>query len=64
MFLLAAVSDALSTLPQQLWGGGAFCVPGFCPAVVRYGPPSGLMFLAVGLVAVGVCGLLRKRTTR
>jgi hypothetical protein len=64
MFLLAAASDALSTFPQQVWVGGTFCVPGFCPAVVRYGPPSGLMFLAVGLVAVGLYGLLRKRITR
>jgi len=64
MFLLAAASTALSTLSRQAWGGGAFCVPGFCPAVVRDGPPSGVMFLAVGLVAVGVHGLLRKRGAR
>jgi len=64
MFLLAAASAALSTLPQQVRDGAAFCLPGFCPAVVRDGPSSGVMFLAIGLVAVGVHGLLRKGSAR
>jgi hypothetical protein len=61
MLLSAAVTAALLALPEPIWDGGAFCVPGFCPSVARSGPPSGLMFLAVGLVMIGLVGLLRKR---
>jgi hypothetical protein len=59
MLLIAAASAILSTVPDQIWGG--FCIPGFCPAPLRSGPPSGLMFVAIGLVGVGVRGLLRRR---
>lgn len=41
--------------------GESLCLPGFCPLPSRVGPPSGLMFLAVGLIGVGVGGLWRRR---
>jgi hypothetical protein len=54
--LLATLDPALS--------GGPFCVPGFCPSAVASGPPSGVMFLAVGLVVLGLRGLFRGRPRR
>jgi len=33
------------------------CVPGFCPTPERTGPPSGVMFLSLGLIGVGCAGL-------
>ncbi|MDH4130489.1 MAG: hypothetical protein OEW17_09350 [Gemmatimonadota bacterium] len=59
----ALASTLLATLDPAV-SGASFCVPGFCPSAVTSGPPSGLMFLAVGLVAAGMHGLLRRRSQR
>lgn len=51
---LESVSSAFPVL------NGA-CLPGFCPVVSASGPPPGLMFLALGLVAYGLGGLWQGR---
>jgi hypothetical protein len=60
-----AVLELLLALPSVTSGPGWFdapgCVPGFCPLPVRLGPPPGLMYLAVGIVAFGVGGIWRRR---
>lgn len=53
--------------PTTEYGSGGFpllngaCLPGFCPVVSASGPPPGLMFLALGLVAYGLGGLWQGR---
>jgi len=67
MFCLAALSSLspglLANVDPMVFGA-PFCLPGFCPSPLGSGPPSGLMFLALGLIAVGVRGLLGRRGTR
>lgn len=38
------------------------CLLGFCQSPERPGLPPGVMFLATGLVAVGVAGLVPRRS--
>jgi hypothetical protein len=38
------------------------CLLGFCQSPERPGLPAGVMFLATGLVAVGVAGLVPRRS--
>ena len=40
------------------------CLLGFCPSPDRSGLPPGVMFLATGLVAVGVAGLVQRGDKR
>jgi hypothetical protein len=56
---LAAVLQAGSIAPLSL--DGAWCVPGFCPLPAQGAMPGGLMYLAVGLVWLGVAGLRHRR---
>ena len=64
------LSGSLLILGQPLaveYGSSAFplldggCLPGFCPVVQASGPPPGLMYLALGLVAYGLGGLWQGR---
>lgn len=58
-WVLAAV---LSGAPPLAAGAErAWCVPGFCPAPADGSMPGGLMYLAVGLVWLGIAGLRRER---
>lgn len=56
---LAAVLQTGSTPPLSLDGG--WCVPGFCPLPAQGAMPGGLMYLAVGLVWLGIAGLRHGR---
>ncbi len=57
---LAAALQA-GSIPSALSADGAWCVPGFCPVPVQGGLPGGVMYLAVGLVWLGIAGLRHKR---
>ena len=64
MVSLPVLTPALLAALDPAGSGAPFCVPGFCPSAVTAGPPSGVMFLAVGLVAAGLRGLIRGRPGR
>jgi hypothetical protein len=64
MLSVQAFMPLLLATFEPVVSGAPFCVPGFCPTGVTSGPPSGVMFLAVGLVVVGLRGLLRGRPGR
>ena len=42
----------------------SLCPLGFCPVPVRGGLPPGVMFLATGLVGMGVAGLVNRNDRR
>ncbi len=55
MATLPAESLAVSPAPVE-----RYCVTGFCPVPNQNRMPGGLMYLAIGLVWVGVAGLRRE----
>lgn len=57
---LAATLPAGATSPMP-GADGPWCLPGFCPLPVEGGLPSGVMYLAVGLVWLGIAGLWQER---
>ena len=50
--------------PVQSMVEASRCPLGFCPSSERRGLPPGVMFLATGLVAVGVAGLVHRGDKR
>lgn len=56
---LAAALQAGSAPTPSL--DGAWCLPGFCPLPAQGAMPGGLMYLAVGLVWLGIAGLRQER---
>lgn len=59
--LLALTGSPTPAAPSPVAGfEGMSCVPGYCPVREPRRLPGGVMFLAVGLVAVGVEGLRRR----
>lgn len=61
--VLLALVTALNAAPQAISPGpeDGFCVSGFCAGPVQNRMPGGLMYLAIGLVWLGVAGLRRER---
>ena len=67
MLMLGMLASLGGTPPQSPslsfgQGGSADCVAtGACPVPAPAGPPSGVMFIAAGLVLGGAAGLRRER---
>lgn len=60
-----ALTAALQAGSAPLAGAeGAWCLPGFCPLPVQGGMPGGVMYLALGLVWLGIAGLRHERRAR
>lgn len=56
LFTLSVATGPIAPSPVPGYEG-AVCVPGFCPAPPARQVPGGALFLATGLVLVGVRGL-------
>lgn len=64
-FALGATTPASPARdPSGEWFGTGGCLTGFCPRPARSGPPSGVMFISVGLVGFGAAELWRERNRR
>jgi hypothetical protein len=58
---LALMALAQPAAPLVASGEGTACLTGFCSLPVEGGMPGGLMYLAIGLVWLGVAGLRQGR---
>lgn len=48
-------------IPAPFEVDGSQCLIGFCPSPGQRALPPGVMFLATGLVSIGLHGLMRRR---
>ena len=66
LILLAAHPPIPAEIPADIGTGlpAAAWVGGWCRTAVRTGPPPGLMYLAIGLVAGGAAGWGPERKAR